>query len=193
MTKSKMLQIIATSMGVLVINGCAETQSPQAIITASNQPTPLQNQPETVAALPPPPPIVNSRNVSLTDLNLDNQGRQIIVKPGKTVPVTLNYAYNCPNCKPELGNQIIVGLANRSAQACIYDGGAQGQGSANFELKVPVKPGKYEIRFRILQAANCAEALKAGWGADNSPAKENTIGRIIASKRAENPANPAST
>lgn len=193
MAKIRMIKHIMAVMSVLVLSGCAETQSPEAIITASNNPGSLQDHRVETAALPPTPPIVNSGNVSLTDLNLNNQGSQIIVKPGKTVPVTLNYAYNCPDCKPELGNQIIIGLANRSAQACIYEGGAQGQGSASFELKVPVKPGKYEIRFRALQAANCAEALKAGWGADNSPARENTIGRIIASKRAETPANPAET
>jgi hypothetical protein len=56
---------------------------------------------------------------------------------------------------------------------------------ADFTLKVPAKPGKYEVRFRGVQAMDCTEALKAGWNSDNSPSKETTIGWIIASKKAD--------
>jgi hypothetical protein len=184
MARNKIFQLITTGATVLAINGCAETQYAEpAPAMASSQQVLSQKPVEAPAA--PQPPIVNSRHVTLTDLNLNSQGNQIIIKPGKTVTATLNYAYNCQSCKPNLSSQIIIGLANRSAQACIYNGGAEGQGSANFELRVPVKPGKYEIRFRAMQAADCAEALKTGWGSDNSPSKETTIGRIIASKKAE--------
>lgn len=132
----------------------------------------------------PPPPIVNDKNVTLTNLNMENQGNEIMVKPGRSIHATMNYTYNCTDCKADRNSQIIVGLAGRSAQACIYNGGTQGQGSADFTLKMPAKPGRYEVRFRGLQAADCAEALKAGWNADNTPKKESTIGKIIVSRKA---------
>lgn len=129
-------------------------------------------------------PVANARYAKLTALSLNNTGTvEATIQPGKTAQVSLHYNLNCPECRSP-SSQIIVGLAKRSAQACIYQGGPQGEGVANFVLKAPAKPGKYEIRFRILQAADCAEALKEGWNADNSPARETTIGTLIVSRKA---------
>jgi hypothetical protein len=171
---------VTSSVSALVMVGCADTQT-----TPPDYSQPLAQQTVEAPATPPPPPIVSSKHATLTNLNLNNLGNQITIKPGRSIQATINYAYNCPKCKPDLGNQIIIGLARRSAQVCIYNGGVQGQGAANFELRVPAKPGKYDIRFRVLQAADCNEALRAGWGDDNSPSSDTTIGRIIASKKAE--------
>lgn len=172
---------VVTAMSVLMLTGCTDMQTMDAPVSNT-----ALNTTETAApSSPPPPPIVNAKHATLTNLNLNNAGNQITIKPGKLIQASLNYSYNCPNCKRDLSNQIIVGLARRSAQACIYNGGVEGQGIANFELKVPAKPGKYEVRFRVLQAADCKEALRAGWGSEDSPSSETTIGRIIASKKAE--------
>lgn len=188
MSRTLVRNTVLFSMSALAMVSCADIvpiNSPgdQPVIATSNpvaiQPEPVQPPP------PPPPPIVSNKYVSLGNLNLNNQGNQITIKPGRTIEAALDYSYHCPNCKSGRGNQIIVGLAKRSAQACIYDGGTEGQGSANFVLKVPAKPGRYDVRFRGLQAADCTAALQAGWGADDSPAKETTIGTITVSRKAE--------
>ena len=85
---------------------------------------------------------------------------------------------NCPQCKADSTNQIIVGLAGRSAQACIYNGGMHGDGVADFLLKAPAKQGTYDVRFRLAQAPNCQEALKNWWNLGSSPSEEATIGHI---------------
>jgi hypothetical protein len=150
--------------------------------------TPWSEQ-ETMAAASPnssvmqSPPIVSNQHVTLSHLNMNNEGSRILVKPQSIVQVLVQYSYHCPNCVADLNNQIIVGLANRSAQACIYNGRSSGQGYAEFTLKAPAKPGKYDVRFRGLQAADCAQALKAGWQANNSPTNEATIGTIFVSKK----------
>ncbi|VVC75658.1 hypothetical protein AQUSIP_09480 [Aquicella siphonis] len=166
-------------MGALVIAGCATSQAPEQMPAQPAAGTSLLTE------QPPQPPIVNYKHVTLTNLNMNNQGNQIMIKPGKTIQAVIQYNYNCPNCYQSLNNQIIIGLARRSAQACIYNGGPQGAGSAEFTLKAPAKPGKYEVRFRGLQAMDCGEALRAGWNADNSPSKQTTIGTIIVSRKAE--------
>jgi hypothetical protein len=176
------------SVAAMALIGCnngmvLQTTSNGQMLAANTQraaTTPSTN----LSATPAPPPIVNYKYASLTNLNMENQGSQITVKPGRSVHATMQYAYHCPDCNTSLNNQIIVGLGGRSAQACIYSGGAQGQGAADFTLKVPAKPGKYEVRFRSLQAMDCTEALKAGWNADNTPSKETTIGMIIVSRKA---------
>jgi hypothetical protein len=179
-SKNLLFKIVITGTCSVMITSCANTENtePQVI-----KPVIAQNSVETPEKAPPP--VVNYKYATLTNLNLDQQGNEIAVKPGRVINATLNYAYHCSNCNRNLSSQIIVGLARRSAQACIYNGGAENQGVASFELKVPAKPGKYDVRYRALQAADCAEALKAGWGNDNSPSSETTIGMIIASKKAE--------
>ncbi len=169
----------------MMISACSDME-----MTGRNEPH-MQTPPQMLAQtaepeLPPPPPVVNYREATLTNLSLNNTGNQLVIKPGQSIQAKLDYDFHCVKCNQTSNSQIIVGLANRSAQACIYDGGSRAQGTANFELKVPAKPGKYEVRFRILQATDCTEALKAGWGADNSPSRETTIGNIIASKKADN-------
>lgn len=181
-----LFQFIITGISLGIMTACTEMQPMEKVEKKQeNTSIPLAQKSVEAPEVPAPPPIVNYRYATLTDLNLNNLGNQITIKPGSIIQATLNYAYHCPSCNESLGNQIIIGLANRSAQACIYNGGTEGQGSTNFTLKVPAKPGKYDVRFRALQAADCDAALKAGWDDDNSPSKETTIGMIIASKKAE--------
>jgi len=175
---------VVNALFLCVLSGCSDMQT--TTLPDPVQPLAMKSveADTTSSPLPPPPPIVSAKYATLTNLRLNNIGNEITIKPGSSIGATLNYAYHCPSCKSTVNNQIIIGLARRSAQACIYDGGIEGQGTAQFELKVPAKPGKYEIRFRVLQARDCNEALKVGWGDDNSPSRETTIGKIVASKKA---------
>lgn len=116
---------------------------------------------------------------NVSAFNMNNQGNQIMAKPSERIQASATYVYNCRNCKPDSYNQILVGLAGRSAQACIYDGGAHGDGVANFLLKAPAKQGTYDVRFRFAQANNCEEALKNWWNLGSLPAQDATIGKII--------------
>lgn len=181
---------IIMSMSAMAVIGCSNNVTqpsgtqPMALNAQQAASTPGSTASMLASTAAPTPPIVNYKHVMLTNLNMENQGSQITIKPGRSIHATMNYVYNCPDCNSSLNNQIIVGLAGRSAQACIYSGGAQGQGTADFVLKMPAKPGKYEVRFRGVQAMDCTEALKAGWNADNTPTKETTIGKIIVSRKA---------
>jgi hypothetical protein len=123
-----------------------------------------------------------NRDATMSALSLNNQGSVITSKPSEKLMVTASYTYNCAKCTPASNNQILVGLSGRSAQACIYDGGNQGQGTANFELKTPAVPGTYEVRFRSAQATNCQEALQSWWSVDGAPTKSSTVGTITVVK-----------
>jgi len=126
--------------------------------------------------------IGTNKDATLSALNIDNRGGEIVSKPSEKINVTVNYAYNCSKCNQGANNQIIVGLAGRSAQACIYDGGNTGQGSANFVLKTPAMPGTYEVRFHTAQAANCQDAIQNWWSVGGAPSQSSTIGKITVVK-----------
>jgi hypothetical protein len=183
--KRYILRLLILSVGAFAMTGCnnnAELMSAQNNMQAQ---TMMAQSDMQTSSEPVQPASVNYKHVMLTNFNMDQQGNKIKVKPGTIVKATLNYSYHCPRCAQDTNSQIIIGLAKRSAQACIYNGGSQAQGAADFSLKVPAKPGKYDVRFRGVQAADCDEALKAGWHADHSPAKETTIGTIIVSRKAD--------
>jgi len=164
MFKQVMSFFLMTS-SALIVAGCAK----QTLTTETKQ------EPQHVALNAVPLSVeyqpVALSGIQLSNLNMNNQGNQITVKPSSTITVSTQYIYDCKKCKSDLNNQILVGLAGRSAQACIYNGGAQGQGSADFTLKAPAKPGKYKVRFLPIQAADCNDALKKGWDAETSPSK----------------------
>jgi hypothetical protein len=165
---------------LLSLAGCADvpTSTPEPLTAVAGQPATAASGSQSV------PANVTFKNVTLSRLDLNQSGDQVTVKPGSVINATVHYKYQCSQCYKTLNNQIIVGLANRSAQACIYDGGMQGEGVAQFKLKAPAKPGKYEVRFRGLQSVDCNAALKAGWTADDSPSKATTVGVITASRKA---------
>lgn len=165
---------------MVMLSACSSTKTvaPEPLTYVANQDMGSH------AEQTPGPPNVSYKNVVLSNLDLNRSGESVTVKPGSEVTATLRYQYHCKQCYQSLNNQIIIGLANRSAQACIYNGGPSAEGAAEFKLKAPAKPGKYEIRFRGLQASDCQAALRAGWNADNSPSKSTTIGVITVSRKA---------
>jgi hypothetical protein len=165
---------------VILLASCSNMQTS----STSELLTDVAEQTSTTSSVIKQPSIVSFKNVTLTQLDLNQTGNEVTVKPGRIIHAKVHYKYQCNQCDKTLNNQIIVGLANRSAQACIYDGGTQGEGIAEFKLKAPAKPGKYDVRFRGLQAVDCNAALKAGWRADDSPPKSTTIGVITASRKA---------
>lgn len=167
-----MIRTVSLALLGVFIAGCASTGEMQAVTQSNNQAAGVTST-------------ANNKSVTLSGLMLNQAGNQVVVKPASTVKASVHYVYHCTNCYKTLNNQIIVGLANRSAQVCIYSGGPDAEGTAEFELKVPAKAGKYDVRFRGLQAVDCAAALKAGWREDDSPAKTTTIGVITASNKSE--------
>lgn len=192
--KLNVLLLIAMSgMSAFIMTACTNNNVETTLATPS-APAQAQENGQTITALPKEeekdePKLrfssVNYRYVALTNFDMDHQGNQIKVKPGKTIQATLNYAYDCSNCQQALNSQIIIGLAKRSAQACIYNGSSRGQGTASFAIRVPAKPGRYYVHFRGLQTVDCDQALKVGWSADNSPISDTTIGTVIVSRKAE--------
>lgn len=175
----KLLSIYSLIAFMLV--GCAHDKNAvtgiqpiTAIATETNR-NQSEEQPVTIK--------VPTKDVVLWNLNLNDQGNEIVVKPSTVIQGKISYAYHCATCYKDLNNQILIGLAKRSAQACIYDGGPNHEGSAEFTLKAPAKPGRYEIRFRGIQSADCQTALRASWSDENSPPKKTTIGLIVASKK----------
>ena len=138
----------------------------------------------TASAQPLPPtvhdPFTESGRYTVRGLRLGGQGNQVVA-PGGRLPGERELAHNCPSCGGAV-NQIIVGLAGEPrAQACIYNGGPMTPGwrSARFDLRVPSRPGLYEIRVRYAQAFDCRAALD-WWRVDrpNGPTEEATIGTV---------------
>lgn len=116
--------------------------------------------------------------VTLIGLNLNNAGDHIIVNPGAFIPAVAAYTYNCPDCKADSLNQIIIGIDGIGAQRCIYNGGIFGQGIAYFQLAAPRVPGTYHVRFRYAQGWDCADALKNWWNVNHAPSQAANIGTI---------------
>jgi hypothetical protein len=129
-----------------------------------------------------PSTIVSYNQARLAQFSMNEAGNEVTVRPRQKIRAMTAYEYNCPNCNAASANQIIVGIAGRSAQACIYQGGLQGTGTASFELKAPAMPGEYEVRFKPIQAEDCQSALQKGWG-DEAPSKAATIGKIIVQQK----------
>jgi hypothetical protein len=171
----KRLGYFITSISLLTLAACTNNQ---IVTQPTNGPT---SEPLVIATKTYP---VQNQAAALSGLNMNDQGNQVIVQPSSTIKVSTQYIYHCDTCKSDLNNQILVGLGGRSAQACIYNGGAQGQGAADFSLKAPAKPGKYDVRFLPIQAMDCNDALKIGWDADSSPSKVTTVGTILVSRKA---------
>ena len=91
------------------------------------------------------------------------------------------YLYYCPICQSGSINQIIIGIAGKGAQACLYNGGTEAQGSTYFNITAPQKPGVYKIRFRYAPAYQLPNAVKSWWNVDHAPTPQATVG-IIAVK-----------
>lgn len=131
------------------------------------------------------------QQAKLAGFNMNDQGSQITVRPRQIIHAVVSYEYNCLQCKSYSINQIVVGIAGRSAQACIYQGDVRGTGTARFELKAPALSGEYDVRFKSVQASGCQEALST-WHADESPAREATIGKIIVQQKPKRDVQDAS-
>jgi hypothetical protein len=167
-------RVVTVSATAIVITACSNGMM--------GENTSALNAPPAEVPAAPLKMVGTNRDATMSALSLNNQGSVITSKPSEKLMVTASYTYNCAKCTPASNNQILVGLSGRSAQACIYDGGNQGQGTANFELKTPAVPGTYEVRFRSAQATNCQEALQSWWSVDGAPTKSSTVGTITVVK-----------
>ncbi len=121
----------------------------------------------------------NNAQAQLGELKLNGQGNILSVRPGARVSASAKFVYDCTDCTAGSQNQILIGLAGRGAQACIYSGGIQGEGRADFELTAPPYAGVYCIRFRPSQAASSRHAINNWWNIDGAPPATATIGALI--------------
>ena len=117
-------------------------------------------------------------SVTLFGLNLNNQGKTVTATPEQEINGIVGFIYNCPTCGKRTFNQIIIGIANKGAQACLFNGGIQEQGIRNFKIIAPKEPGFYEIRFRYAQDYDCENAIKSWWDRDGVPGQDATVGYI---------------
>lgn len=160
------------AMGALMLTACTRDMYwPQG---AQNMSQAAPNMPQTLSG--------HAQYASMSSLKMNNQGSEALSEPEKEISATAAWNYDCPACNATSNNQILVGLAGRSAQACIYDGGNKGSGTASFTLKTPAVPGTYDVRFRSAQAENCQAALKTWWTMGSAPSKAATIGKITVIK-----------
>ena len=184
--KNVIAKVIIFDLGILTalsfnLVSCADMpwDSPSPNPIWFNNEMALQQQPGRSSY----PPVVAYNQARLAQFRMNEEGNEVTVKPRQKIRAMTAYEYNCPNCNINSANQIIVGIAGRSAQACIYQGGLRGTGTANFELKAPAMPGEYEVRFKPIQAIDCREALAKGWDSDDAPSKAATIGKIIVQQK----------
>ncbi|MFO1430694.1 MAG: hypothetical protein U1F76_11230 [Candidatus Competibacteraceae bacterium] len=132
-------------------------------------------------SLPDIPSQATYGQVTLSDFTFNDTGKNVITTaPGKTIRVSAQYRYHCPECAPGAINQIIVGIYGKDdAQACIYNGGGNGSGSKKFELTAPDEPGTYYVRFRYAQAYGCDQGALGWWTVDGEPTAKANIGAIV--------------
>jgi hypothetical protein len=86
MNMNKILRsIFYISLSAFLISGCTnESMMP----SSAYSPTMAFHSSETPA--PIPPPIVNNQNMTLSNLNKNNQGNRIRIKPGTVIQATLH-------------------------------------------------------------------------------------------------------
>ena len=116
--------------------------------------------------------------ITVTNVALDGGTNLALdVAPGAPITLTFDYAIRdvgCPGCV----DQILVGYAPSSPQACVYDGipGSFGAtGSATAQLNAPTSPGLHLIRYDQGQDFGC----NLGWWEVNGvPGAGNTIAAL---------------
>ncbi|MDF1661094.1 MAG: hypothetical protein P1V97_04950 [Planctomycetota bacterium] len=116
--------------------------------------------------------------VTLSQFNLktsSDSGREIRVSPGEVIQISTQYL--CEGNEDGSINQIILGIPEFGALACLYNGGSQSEGFATATILAPQSPGDYELRFRYAQARNGKEALH-WWGVDGEPSERASIARL---------------
>ena len=133
---------------------------------------------------------------TVRNVNLAGQGPVVHLARGGVIEGTLDVRHDCPGCGGAI-NQVIVGLGGEAqAQACVYNGGARTRGfrRVQFQLRIPNRPGTYEVRARYAQAYSCERGALGWWRVDRpqGPAASSNIGVVIVDA-ATGPTPPDST
>ncbi len=119
---------------------------------------------------------------TLRHLELNDNSRAIVVKPGEQIEAEVKCILDSKQCAKFDLYRIVVGIEGVGPQAVIGNelGLAAGTTREKFTLTAPNKPGMYQIRFRPVDAFFESTALHA-WKDDqgNEPDGKTTIGIII--------------
>ncbi len=119
---------------------------------------------------------------TLKHLELNENSRAIVVKPGEKIEAEIKCILDAKQCSTFGFYRIVVGIKGEGPQAVIGNelGLAAGRTREKFTLTAPNEPGMYQIRFRPVDALFEATALDA-WKDEegNEPDGKTTIGIII--------------
>ncbi len=117
----------------------------------------------------------------LKHLELNDNGRVIVVKPGEEIHAEVKCELDSEKCSNFGMYRVVVGLKDDGPQAVLGNepGFAAGKSREKFTLVAPEKPGFYQIRFRAVDAFLRTTA-KDAWKDDdgNEPDAKTTIGII---------------
>ena len=118
--------------------------------------------------------------ITLSNFDMDDNGRLILVKPGEQLHCSVKYSIDASQMDSWHMHHVIVGIqGGENSQCCITHslGVWDKKGKANFELNAPAEKGVYEVRFIYEQVLRCSDAVEH-WK-DDAPSSRTTVGIII--------------
>ncbi|MBA2726705.1 MAG: hypothetical protein H0U49_00830 [Parachlamydiaceae bacterium] len=122
---------------------------------------------------------VTSGPVTISKLNIDDEGRMVFCKPNEKIEGTLRYKIDSSKLDSWDLHHIVVGLRKDEAQSCITHslGVWDKKGKASFSFVAPSEKGIYEVCFGYYEVALCSDAVRE-WK-NNPPSHSSTIGVLI--------------
>lgn len=117
--------------------------------------------------------------ITLRDLDLEEKGRIIFVKPDEKINGTVKYRLDSDEMEAFHRHHIIVGLKGQPAECCLTHayGLTDKKGKSKFSFIAPSARGVYEVCFDYQKVPSCDEA-KDRWIA-YPPSSNATVGIVI--------------
>lgn len=125
---------------------------------------------------------VISDPATLKHLQLNGHSRAVVAKPGERIECLVECSLDPLKCSPLHLYRVVVGIKGEGAQTTIANefGLAARETLERFDLIAPAKPGVYEVRFKVVEAAFERSAIDAWKDAKGrEPDATKTIGVII--------------
>jgi hypothetical protein len=120
--------------------------------------------------------------VTLKHLYLNDHPKAVVVKPGERITGIVQCNLDREQCSALKLYRVVLGIKGQGAQTTIGNelGIIAGESLENFVLVAPIKPGVYQIRFRLVASLFEANALDA-WvdKKGDEPDGTTTIGVIV--------------
>ncbi len=113
--------------------------------------------------------------ITLSNVRLNGGGNVAHVAPGAKLNLAATWSIQDSGCCVD---QIIVGIAPDSPQACLFDGFVPANGAAGdsiVTLTAPSAPGTYTVRFHYGQANGCDLGW---WGVNGAPTEMVDVAAI---------------